>query len=168
MKVLSIVARLLTGLILVGEARGTEILDYSQAIDLDAEELAEGGMVEAYERISRELEKYIPNPAKMEQFIGEGGDRYSVRLLDQHYVIYEPQDVLSDNLWGYATFALFDALNRQLSGSGVKLFALNGGTDLSAIILTEEEAENARKRLKNPREWPYLPTREPPWFGEFH
>ncbi len=45
------------------------ILDYDQWIHLDAENLAETGIAEAYERLLRELVKYVPQPAMVEEVI---------------------------------------------------------------------------------------------------
>jgi hypothetical protein len=45
----------------------SEILDYDQLILLDAEDLAEAGILKAYESLLPELRKYVPRPAEVER-----------------------------------------------------------------------------------------------------
>ena len=47
----------------------SDILDYDQLVFLDAENLAEAGMREAYESLLPELQKYVPQPAQVEELI---------------------------------------------------------------------------------------------------
>jgi hypothetical protein len=47
----------------------SEILDYEQLILLDAENLAEAGIREAYESLLPELRKYVPQPAQVDEVI---------------------------------------------------------------------------------------------------
>jgi hypothetical protein len=54
-------------------------LDYDQCINLDAENLAEGGIGKAYQALLPELRKYVPQPAGVEEIIDNDTPRYSVR-----------------------------------------------------------------------------------------
>jgi hypothetical protein len=49
-----------------------------------------------------------------------------------------------------------------------RLYAINGGSDLGGMFLTQSECEAARKSLSREEDWPYLPTLEPPWYGQYH
>ena len=89
-----------------------------------------------------------------------------VSCLGRDYFIYGGND--QEESWGRAAFALFDIVNRQLEGTKYRLFAINGGNDLSGIFLTVEQAEAARRSLPNRQDWPYLPVLKGPWYGQFH
>jgi hypothetical protein len=56
----------------------------------------------------------------------------------------------------------------ELAATGIRLYALDGGNELSGIFLTAAQAERARRALPRKTDWPYLPTSEPPWFGMLH
>jgi hypothetical protein len=144
-------------------------LDYERLIYLDAEDLAETGIGEAYERLLPELREYVPHPAPMEELIDNDSSRYSVRCGGKEYAIYGPE--LSEEhggSWGRATTAFFGLVNEQLAGSACRLYAINGGNDLGGMLLTPAQALDARAALPNPTDWPYLPTDEPPWYGQHH
>jgi hypothetical protein len=93
---------------------------------------------------------------------GRGG----VRLLEDGADRVEPQSGRLRHLRELATYALFDIVNRQLAGTDVRFFALNGGNDLSGIFMSTAQAEKARRALPRERDWPYLPVPEPSGFGE--
>ncbi|HMP52079.1 MAG TPA: hypothetical protein PKD05_11060 [Candidatus Melainabacteria bacterium] len=147
-------------------------IDYDEAIMLDAEEMAEQGIAEAYDLIQSKLKTYVTHPKAIEEVIDDESSSYTVKFDDQEFAIYSPDlDDKGGNSWGRATFALFSIVNSQLvnSGSGYRFFAINGGNDLLGIFLTLEQANLSRKALKqSKRDWPYLPTCEPPWYGEHH
>jgi hypothetical protein len=144
-------------------------LDYDRMVILDAEELAEAGIKEAYEKLIPDLKKYIDNPAKVIENIDDNLPSYSVSCLGQTYQIYSP--ITSDaegKSWGRATYAIFEIINSQLIGVNIKFYAINGGNDLGGMFLTEQQVATAKKSLKNKTDWPYLPTLEHSWYGQFH
>lgn len=144
-------------------------LDYDKLVHLDAEDLAETGVREAYDRLLPELRKYVPNPAPIEEQIDSDTPRYAVRCAGTEYVISSPQlGEENGGSWCRATVAFFEIVNRQLVGSAYRFYAINGGNDLGGMFLTPEQAIQARDALPNRRDWPYLPTSEPPWYGEYH
>jgi hypothetical protein len=142
-------------------------IDYDLAIMLDAEDLAEQGLLAAYRELAPHLVTLGMTPGVVTELIDSEIPEYSVTFDGGGYPIFGPgiEPYLG---WGLATFALFDIVNRQLSGSDVKLYAINGGNDLLGIFMTPEQAELARKALPNQRDWPYLPTPESDWFGMHH
>jgi hypothetical protein len=142
-------------------------LDYSEVIHLDAEDLAETGIAEAYEALLPKLRMYVPEPAKIQEDIDNDAPRYSVRCGAMTYTIYEPKFDEGDS-WGRATYAFFAIVNAQLSNSPYRFYALYGGNDLGGMFLTPAQAEAARHALPNKSDWPYIPNDESPWFGEYH
>jgi len=103
-------------------------LDYDQLILLDAENLAEAGIREAYESLLPELRKYVPRPAEVEEVIDNDGGRYAVKSGTREFVIYAPE--LHDEggeSWGRATVAFFTIVNDQPANSQHRFYAINGG-----------------------------------------
>ena len=145
-------------------------LNYDDAIPLDAEGLAEGGIAEAYERLLPELRKFINNPAaRIDEYLDNDAPNYSVRCGESRFEIYAPDlDKEHGNSWGRATVALFAIVNEQLQGATHRLYAINGGNDLFGMFLTPTDASAAQKSLPNKTDWPYLPKNEVPWYGQYH
>jgi hypothetical protein len=143
--------------------------DYDQMAFLDAENLAEGGIGKAYEALLPRLRRYVNHPARLEEVVDDYAPRYAVRFGGREFVIYAPE--LEGELgesWGRATYAFFTILNEQLAGSEYRFFAINGGNDLGGLFLTPAQAEASRKTLSRKEDWPYLPTDEYPWYGQYH
>jgi hypothetical protein len=125
-------------------------------IHLDAESLAEGGVLAAYRALLPELKRFVPEPAPVEEIVDHDAPRYSIKCRGREYVIDAPGHPVSS--WRAATFAFFDIVNSQLEHQEYRLFALWGGNDLQAAFLTPAQAEAARASL--PQEgWPFLPAR---------
>ena len=145
-------------------------LDYDQWIHLDAEDLAETGIAEAYESLLPQLRLYVDDPASVEELIDNDTPRYSVRCREREFAIYGPElaDDSGDNSWGRATYAFFEIVNEQLAVSPYRFYAINGGNDLGGMFLTPEQAKAAQKGLPRQLDWPYLPNDEPPWYGQYH
>jgi hypothetical protein len=146
------------------------VLDYDHMILLDAEALAEGGIGSSYRKdIAPVLKQYVATPAGISEELGTEAGSYKVTSQGQTYVIYSPgMDLEQGQSWGNATFALFDIVDRQLQGSSVRFYAVNGGNDLGGIFLTQETYNRAVGDLRRKRDWPYLPEAAPPWYGQPH
>jgi hypothetical protein len=166
---MKLVSRLLSPLLFVVGAATAEELDYSRAIHLDAEALAEQGMVEGYSRLLPELKAYVVSPLVLREKVETDRGIYTVFVDSSAQRIF-PSPLGGDEheSWGVATAALFEIVNRQLVAASVKFYALNSGNDLMGIFLTEHQAEAARKALKHRSDWPYLPTMHAAWFGQYH
>jgi hypothetical protein len=144
------------------------VLDYDRWIHLDAEDLVETGIGKAYESLLSELRKYVVQPARIEELFDADTPRYSVKCGAKEFVIYGPElDDEYGGSWGRATFAFFAIVNDQLAGSEYRFYAINGGNDLGGMFLTPSQALAARKTLPRKTDWPYLPTDEHPWYGQF-
>lgn len=141
-------------------------IDYDAGVILDAEELAEGGIGEAYASLHPVLTQLGVTPAPIVEH--DDGDSYRVEFDGQTYSIYEGELGEEEDPWAKATFVLFDIVNRQLSDVEHKIYAINGGNELNAISLTPTSVERARAVLPEKRDWPYLPTDEPDWYGFPH
>jgi hypothetical protein len=149
-------------------------IDYGLALHLDAEDLAEEGIQDAYREIAACMAEHGVQGRPITENIDSSRGDYSVDFDGHLCVIWGPGGVPADSwesqadAWGLATHALFDIVNRQLAASDVRLFAIGGGNDLSGIFMSTAQAEEARRALPRKTDWPYLPTPEPPWFGMFH
>ena len=139
-------------------------LDYDELVLLDAAKLAEGGIKTAYDSLLPRLRQHIATPLTVKESANVG---YTVIAGGTEYVVYTP-GMDEENAWGRATVILFDLVNRQLVGSAYRLYAINGGNDLGGMFLTTREAEEARRALPEPKDWPYIPIESPPWYGQFH
>lgn len=145
-------------------------LNYDDAIHLDAEELAEGGIAAAYESLLPKLRGFVTKPAAMiDEDRDDDAPSYSVRCGDSEFKVHAPNlGEEEGNSWGRVTVALFAIVNDQLKNSGHRFYAINGGNDLFGMFLTPADAVAAQKLLPNKADWPYLPKDEEPWFGQYH
>lgn len=144
-------------------------LDYERLIMLDAERLAETGIKDAYDLVTPALAAYVGEPAILVEHVNSDSPSYSIECAGNQYVIYAPSIPGSEaESWGRATYAFFAIINAQLNGSGVRFYAINGGNDLGGMFLTQAQAEDARRTLAAKSDWPYLPSPEPPWYGQYH
>jgi hypothetical protein len=144
-------------------------LDYAKTFPLDAEDLAEGGILQAYRSILNVLSRYVPEPAQIDEVLDNQKPSYLVGCGGQEHLIYSPELPEDEGQsWGRAAYAFFKIINDQLLQSDYRLYAINGGNDLTGIFLTQSECEAARRSLAHKEDWPYLPTLEHPWYGQFH
>lgn len=144
------------------------MLNYDDAIHLDAEELAEAGIGEAYARLLPRLREFMTHPWEIIEERDDDAPSYSVRCGGKSFAIYGPDIDDTSNSWGNATVAFFTIVNDQLAKSTHRFYAINGGNDLFGIFLTPAQAEEAREALPHKRDWPYLPKLEREWYGQFH
>jgi hypothetical protein len=143
-------------------------LNYDAIILLDAENLAEGGIGSAYAQLQQELQRHGATPEPIvEEFDHVRGGRYVVRCGGEVFVAYD-DDVTADDCWGQATYIFFAIVNRQLSASTHRFYAINGGNELAGFFLTPAQAAQACRSLTSKADWPYIPSPEPPWFGQPH
>jgi hypothetical protein len=141
-------------------------IDYDRTIVLDAERLAEGGVKSAYDaEIAVELRARSIQPKPLIEEKDDNVPAYSVQFGEKHFPIYGP-GLAPEESWGRATYALFEAVNRQLLGTDFRFYALGGGHELQGVFLTEDEAAQAKRELSNKSDWPYIPTGSPPDWGE--
>lgn len=169
-RIVSIIAVFLgLGSSLNAHSESNFLLDYDKMIILDAEELAELGIKDAYEKMIPTLKKYIQNPAKIIENINRDMPSYSVSCLGKTYQIYSPMSPgVEGESWGKATHAFFEIINSQLVGVNVRFYAINGGNELGGMFLNEQEISAAKRSLKRKSDWPYIPTLDHSWYGQYH
>lgn len=144
-------------------------LDYDELIHLDAESLAENGMKEAYLSILPELKKYVKSPQELVEINNDDIGLYAVRAGETTIEIYGPEYKAGVyEGWTRATYALFKIVNDQLGDSEYRFYAINGGNDLSGMFLEKAQADDAKKDIKKPTDWPYIPSEKAPWYGMYH
>jgi hypothetical protein len=166
---MKLVSRLLSPLLFVFGGATAQELDYSRATHLDAEALAEQGMVEGYSSLLPELKAYVAAPLVLSEKVDAERGVYTVFVGSSvQHIFPSPLGGGEHESWGVATAALFEIVNRQLVTAPVKFYAINSGNDLMGIFLTPHQAETARKTLKHRSDWPYLPAMQAPWFGQYH
>jgi hypothetical protein len=139
-------------------------LDYDQVVQLDAEDLAEQGLLFAYQDLLPKLMQYVSSPLEVTEETDNDAARYSVWAAGQTYEIWEGGAKNSDG-WERTTVAFFQIVNSKLASSHHKFYALYGGNDLSGLFLTEEEFTAARRAIKKRSNWPWMPVNEPPHYG---
>jgi hypothetical protein len=142
-------------------------LNYEEMVMLDAEDLAEGGIKQAYDSLLDRLKAHVAQPLAVQERVDGDAPSYAVLVEGTEHVVYGP-GVDEEDAWGRATVILFNIVNGQLAASQYRLYAINGGNDLGGMLLTEREAEEAKKSLPERSDWPYIPIDSPPWFGQFH
>lgn len=147
-------------------------INWDNLIHLDAEDLAEQGIKEIYEKeVIPHLINYVANPIEIEEIKSIDNSQYQVKANNIVYLIYD--DNIEQYLsWGYATFALFDIVNQQLKDSDFKFYAFENGNELSGMFMSNAEYQQYCNQLKINKEKlieiPYIPTLEPDWFGQHH
>ncbi|OEZ56928.1 hypothetical protein [Duganella sp. HH105] len=161
----------LKGLLGVGQPAPSAVpvspLDYDQAIFLDAESLAEQGILSAYRELLPRLEKYTATPLEVIETLSNEGLGYTVAAGDRQFVIWEVLEDGKQNTdgWERATVAFFQIVNASLKASPHYFYALNGGNDLFGMFLTEQEAAAARHAIAKRSDWPWSPDDKLPHYG---
>jgi hypothetical protein len=147
-----------------GQALPKHTLDYDQLIHLDAEDLAEGGVPQAYANLLPVLRTYFAQPIAQVELADEADGTQVVLAGGRRYVIWPKNSERGDG-WVRAPIALFDIVNRNLLQTDVRFYALYSDNDLSGMFLTATQVAAARLALKNRSDWPYLLVDEPPSYG---
>jgi hypothetical protein len=144
--------------------RSVDPLDYDQLVHLDAEDLAEQGILTAYTTLHPLLQNYSSNVLDVSEEIDCGAGAYSVVSEGERHIIWEPGLGNKDG-WERATVVFFALVNANLKSSEYKFYALYGGNDLSGMFLTEQQFQAAREAIKNRGQWPWVPVNDPPDYG---
>lgn len=135
---------------------------YNRLIPLDAEDLAEGGLLEAVREHVAEFHAYLPDLKPFEEIFGPDQASYTVRFEGREYVIYDEKTPEGAS-WHRAAWAFFDIINRQLEeiGSAYTFYAISGGNDLSGVFLNQFEYDFLMKKSKE-NDRPYKPELDRP------
>lgn len=82
---------------------------------------------------------------------------YKISCRGREYLIYSP-DVSENESWIRASYFFFLVVNEQLVGTGIQLYAIDYGNDLSCMFLAPEDVEEAQRVLSRKSDWPYIPA----------
>jgi hypothetical protein len=151
----------------ISSAVSVSPLDYEQAIPLDAESLAEQGILSAYRELLPQLDKYSATPLEVAEVFSDDGLGYTVAACGRQFAIWEVLESGKQNSdgWERATVAFFQIVNASLGASTHHFYAINGGNDLFGMFLTEQEFAAARKAIARRSDWPWLPDDRLPLYG---
>lgn len=142
-------------------------LDYEQLVTLDAERLAEQGVLASYNELLPRLREYSASPLKVTEVLSNEGFGYTVEGGGRQFVIWEVLEngKQNDDGWERATVAFFQIVNASLEASTHQFYAINGGNDLFGMFLTEQEFTAARQTIERRSDWPWLPDDRLPHYG---
>jgi hypothetical protein len=110
-------------------------IDYDLALHLDAEDLAEQGILSAYQQLAPRLTEYGLTAGTVTVNDDSPANLYSVDFDGHLYAVYGP-NVAVEDAWGLATHALFDIVNLQLASTGIRFYAINGRNDLFGMAVS--------------------------------
>ncbi|MFB9245122.1 hypothetical protein IV454_22245 [Massilia antarctica] len=142
-------------------------LDYEQLVALDAESLAEQGILTSYSELLPRLKEYSAAPLEVTEVQSNDGLGYTVEAGGRQFVIWEVLESGKQNNdgWERATVAFFQIVNASLEASTYHFYAINGGNDLFGMFLTEQEFIAARQAIARRSDWPWLPDDRLPHYG---
>jgi hypothetical protein len=140
--------------------------DDDEVVLLDAEELAEEGILEAYQQLHPQLRRYAASEVDIAEEVDEDGATYTVFAAGKRYDIYGKG--VEEDAWIRATIAFFDIVNTSLAQASHRFYALYGGNDLAGIFLTEEQFQLARQRIGRRVDCPWVPVNQAPHYGFPH
>ena len=133
----------------------------------DAEDLAEGGIGEFLEALRPHLaERGVELPQVDDDFREDG---YDVRIGDEVHSIYGADAVEGDMArgWGISWVRAFEIVNGLLERAGARERAYTV-PEWEVWFLTPEQFDAIRAEIDEPRDRPYTPVDEPPWYGADH
>lgn len=137
--------------------------DEDDVVLLDAEDLADGGILQAFEQLHPQLRQYDAADIDVaEEYDGEAGT-YTVLAGGKSYVIRGPH--ARGDIWVLATIAFFDIVNAGLAQASHKFYALYGGNDLAGVFLSDEQFHAARSSIERHSHWPWMPVDRAPDYG---
>ena len=137
--------------------------DVDDVILLDAEDLAEQGILEAYEQLHPQLRQYEAASVDIIEEFDEDEAVYTVFADGKRYDIRG--NGVEGDAWALATVAFFEIVNASLAGSSHRLYALYAGNDLAGIFLTDEQFRLARESIARHAHWPWTPVDHAPDYG---
>ena len=146
------------------EAKGVIALYGSgRLVPLDAEDLAEDGIVDALLRLGPHLTRRGVDIGSL-NVIESDGTTYAVEVNGTRYDVYGPETARES--WGLATETFFRIVNDLLPDTGAdRFYAIYGGNDLSGMFLPPAIVPFFAEGGMDNTGIPYMPTREAPWYG---
>jgi hypothetical protein len=139
----------------------------------DAEDLAEGGVGAFLEALRPHLAQRGVTLGEIEDRFGDDADRYDVRVGDSVHTIYDLTGADADarestaRLWGLAWVRAFEIVNGLLATAG-SLERAYTMPESDVWFLTPDQLDALRSAIPEPRDRPYAPVDDPPWYGAGH
>ena len=135
------------------------------ATRIDAEELIEGSFSSLYDDVR---EKLIKHGIELEEdCIEEGVDTSegvtTISYNDQEYILCN-NDI--EDSWERGAYVFFMIINSQIYDKNLKFYAVNGGNDLSGILLKISEVARLMKSFPGDEDLPYIPEKPGSMDGE--
>jgi hypothetical protein len=146
-----------------GDAPADAPFGEDDVVLLDAEELAEGGILEAYEQLHPQLRQYEAIEIDIAEEIDDDGSAYTVFADGKRYDIHG--EGATEDAWVLATIAFFEIVNAALAQASHRFYALYGGNDLAGVFLTAQQYEAAWNSIAQPAHRPWIPLHRAPDFG---
>lgn len=142
-------------------------IPYAEALDLDAERLAELGMIEVYDEIEPVITSLGGKPDSFREIADPDTGAYAIEHRGTIHAVsggnidpYQGQ--------GNAAALFFEIVNRSMAGTKHRLYALGHGNDMQGVFLTKPQFDLAVRLYKDTKNAPFVPTRNPPSFGMPH
>jgi hypothetical protein len=139
----------------------------------DAEDLAEGGVGEFLETLRPHLAQRGVTFGETEDLFGDDADRYDVRVGSDVHTIYDLAGADADARdsmargWALAWVRAFRIVNDLLATANAQERAYTM-PEWDVWFLTPEQFDAIRSALPKPRDRPYEPVDDPPWYGAAH
>lgn len=162
--ILALAALLGTATGSVARQAGGDPIPYDEVLNLDAETLAEVGIVQVYDEIEPVIASHGGTPDSFREIVDEQSGSYAI---EHRGVVYPVSggDIGVAQGWGNAAAVFFEIVNRQMEGSEYRFYALDHGNGLQGVFLTDQQFAAARAFHRKGVNVPFVPTREPPMFG---
>jgi hypothetical protein len=134
----------------------------------DSEDLAEGGVGAFLEELRPYLVQRGVTLGEIEDGFDDDGRRYEVRVGDDVHTIFDATagDPV-EHAWGLAWVRAFRLVNGLLAAAGSPERAYTMPEE-NVWFLTPEQFEALRLAIPEPRDRPYEPVDDAPWYGAEH
>ena len=135
------------------------------ATRIDAEELIEGSFSSLYDDVREKLIKHGIELEEdcIEEDVDTSEGVTTVSYNDQEYILCN-NDI--EDSWERGAYVFFMIINSQIYDKNLKFYAVNGGNDLSGILLKKSEVARLMKSFPGDEDLPYIPEKPGSMDGE--
>jgi len=135
------------------------------ATRIDAEELIEGSFSSLYDDVREKLIKHGIELEEdcIEEDVDTSEGVTTISYNDQEYILCN-NDI--EDSWERGAYVFFMIINSQIYDKNLKFYAVNGGNDLSGILLKKSEVARLMKSFPGDEDLPYIPEKPGSMDGE--
>ena len=135
------------------------------ATRIDAEELIEGSFSSLYDDVREKLIKHGIELEEdcIEEDVDTSEGVTTINYNDQEYILCN-NDI--EDSWERGAYVFFMIINSQIYDKNLKFYAVNGGNDLSGILLKKSEVARLMKSFPDDEDLPYIPEKPGSMNGE--